>query len=415
MLFKDAIWNYPEYYYDTNFHEIITHDSILNSGQQSFKKELGIANSNLRLERIKFISDKREKIITTLIAFLAFILTIWRSYEYYRQNQINTEKNTQEKLKDKNNLLLQQFSKAADLLKDNDISARLSGIYLFEKIMNESQEYHWQVIEILTAFVREKRNNSLFIVNEQNQSKMNTKMEKYAQGKLINLFVRMQIVAGLPPEITEYFFVPIENDIQSIIKVLGRRNIKYEIDEISGDNLHDLIEEFELNNNDKKIEILKKINRIKKIDLSNTNLNMSSWDNGLNESFFNNIDLKYSHLSQSILTNSNFIGSIFENAYFNSVVFKMSNFSGCNFHEAEFCKTDFSYGIFEYSKFNECTFQEFKMVEAKFDFSELRELHFHHDANIPSEVFSHASLSKVEGLNSKFVTEVKEYKPTVFD
>src|SRR6185369_11541131 len=67
-----------------------------------------------------------------------------------------------------NNLLLAQFSKASELLMNDNITARLSGIYLFEKIMNNSEEYHWTVIEILTAFIREKRSKDKYIVNEEN-------------------------------------------------------------------------------------------------------------------------------------------------------------------------------------------------------------------------------------------------------
>ena len=156
-------------------------------------------------DKLVFVSEKREKIFTGFLVLLGIILTAWRSYELFKQNRNNDRRITHEKeendkrrdhekeVSDKSinlqqqklkqeqedneekreqerdhhnkNILLQQFSTASELLNksgDENIAARLSGIYLFEKIMNTNEDYHWQIVELLTAYVREKRDNRFY-------------------------------------------------------------------------------------------------------------------------------------------------------------------------------------------------------------------------------------------------------------
>jgi hypothetical protein len=51
----------------------------------------------------------------------------------------------------------ERFSKAVEMLSnENSIYTRLGGIYALERIAKDSAKDHWQIMEILTAFVREK-------------------------------------------------------------------------------------------------------------------------------------------------------------------------------------------------------------------------------------------------------------------
>jgi hypothetical protein len=51
----------------------------------------------------------------------------------------------------------ERFSKAVEMLSnEGNLYIRLGGIYALERIAKDSAKDHWQVIEILTAFVREK-------------------------------------------------------------------------------------------------------------------------------------------------------------------------------------------------------------------------------------------------------------------
>jgi Pentapeptide repeats (8 copies) len=49
-----------------------------------------------------------------------------------------------------------RFSKAVELLGDDKLDVRLGGVYALQRIAWDSYKDHWTVIEVLTAFIREK-------------------------------------------------------------------------------------------------------------------------------------------------------------------------------------------------------------------------------------------------------------------
>ena len=57
---------------------------------------------------------------------------------------------------DRQRRITESFSKAVEQLAHNDIEVRLGGIYTLERISKESPDDYWTVMEILTAFVRER-------------------------------------------------------------------------------------------------------------------------------------------------------------------------------------------------------------------------------------------------------------------
>lgn len=129
-------------------------------------------------QKLDAIKDNRSTFIhigAGVLALIGIYLTWRRTNALDNLNKINkenydflNEKNRQDSKTAENNLILQQFSKAAELLNNDKIEARLSGIYLFEKIMNSYEEYHFPVIEILSAFVRENRKNKEYEVLDMN-------------------------------------------------------------------------------------------------------------------------------------------------------------------------------------------------------------------------------------------------------
>jgi len=52
--------------------------------------------------------------------------------------------------------LTERFSKAVELLGSKELALQLGGIYALERIARDSQKDHWTVMEVLTAFVRER-------------------------------------------------------------------------------------------------------------------------------------------------------------------------------------------------------------------------------------------------------------------
>ena len=88
--------------------------------------------------------------------------------------------------------ITERFTRAVGQLGDRDSMAiRLGGIYALERIAKDSDKDHWQVMEVLTAYVRQ-----------------------YAP-------------SDETPDSPQQF-KPIGTDIQAILTVLGRRNAKHE-------------------------------------------------------------------------------------------------------------------------------------------------------------------------------------------
>ena len=85
--------------------------------------------------------------------------------------------------------ITERFTRAVEQLGNRDSMAiRLGGLYALERIATDSEGDHWQVMEVLTAFVREKS----------------------------------------PHREDKPCIQPVAADIQAILTVLGRRNPKYD-------------------------------------------------------------------------------------------------------------------------------------------------------------------------------------------
>lgn len=88
------------------------------------------------------------------------------------------------------------------------LEIRLGGIYSLERIARESEESHWPVVEILTAYVRE---------NARRKHNPNQRLE------------RIMVEGGEAEKFPPSAFIPrIPADIQAILSVLGRRTSTYQ-------------------------------------------------------------------------------------------------------------------------------------------------------------------------------------------
>ena len=87
--------------------------------------------------------------------------------------------------------ITERFTRAIEQLGDDKIAIRLGGIYALERIAKDSDKDHWQVMEVLTAYVRENSPS------------------KWYPG----IIQPLQLIPG---------------DIGAIMVVLGRRNTEHE-------------------------------------------------------------------------------------------------------------------------------------------------------------------------------------------
>ena len=71
-------------------------------------------------------------------ALLSGLYFTWRTLQVNREGQIT-----------------ERFTRAIDHLGSESVDIRLGGIYALERISRESQEDHWPIMEVLTAYVRQ--------------------------------------------------------------------------------------------------------------------------------------------------------------------------------------------------------------------------------------------------------------------
>ncbi len=286
-----------------------------------------------QLDSIKELRNVGLSIGGGLLAFIGIYLTWRRTKALDKQNETSEsnlkaliEKNRQDDEKDRKNFILQQYSKASELLaKDDNIISRLSGITLFEKIMNEYEEYHWAIVELLSTYFREKRS-----IKENNH---------------------LTLSSNFMPE-----------DCIAILKVLEKRNKKFEL--VDGENVEQLIIQFNKSIELENVKYTKILKRAKKIDLSNSFIQGYTFDDPL------------------------YFGFDFENSVFSDCVFKNTNFSFCKFNECilygncNFKGTRFIESHLDGATFNEiklfshCSFATSYIVNVKFINCELSNCDF---------------------------------------
>lgn len=101
--------------------------------------------------------------------------------------------------------LTDRFSKAIELLGNDNLDVRLGGIYALERIARDSQTDHWTVMEVLTAFVREHSPASPIIFTPQSQ------------------VTKEQPQNGEHPSVESNPAERFPADIQTVLTVIGRR------------------------------------------------------------------------------------------------------------------------------------------------------------------------------------------------
>lgn len=232
---------------------------------EDFKRETvqsPISNEQLKLEdRLKLKKDILviEKEVTTIqnsvytpliqvIGGAILSITAYVGYCNFETGQKNLKitEDTQ---------VTNRFTKSIEHLGSDKIDIRLGGIYALEQIAIDSAKHHWTIVEILSAFIREKR----------------------------------------PLNSTD----PVGIDIQAALTVIGRRKV----DQDPNNKYIDLREinlvRVELQNTD-----------FSKANLRGTNLNNAN----LNGVKLNNTNLSLANLIGADLSNAHLNGADFKNA-----------------------------------------------------------------------------------------------------
>jgi uncharacterized protein YjbI with pentapeptide repeats len=239
-----------------------------NARDQSFtvEKNLAIEKDILVIEKDKItIQNGVYATLVQAIGGIILSITAYVGYCNFRVGEKNL-KVTEDKQ------VTERFSKSIEHLGSEKIDVRLGGVYALEQIAIDSSKYHWTIMEILSAFVREKSKKSA--------------LEKEK----------------------------VKEDIQAALTVMARRKI-------------------EQDPQGKRIN-LKQVN-MRFIELQEASINgfNLSFANFMYADFsrgdFSNSDLRNSNLSRADFSDANFSGSDLRN-----VDFCKANISGANFNEA---------------------------------------------------------------------------------
>lgn len=110
-------------------------------------------------EKAELIDKKRGTLISgigtgaTIVGGIVLLVNVGLAVQKLKQD---TDKNETDKKLAEDRLISERFSKAIEQLGSDNIHVRLGGIYSLERIARDSPGDQWTVMEVLTAFIREK-------------------------------------------------------------------------------------------------------------------------------------------------------------------------------------------------------------------------------------------------------------------
>ncbi len=170
------------------------------SATVSPKDKLALEKDRLTLEKDRV--NAQNAIYSTLVQAVGgafFFVTAYFTYRNVRAAEANV-KAAEEKQ------VTERFSRAVEQLGNDNIHVRLGGIYALERIADDSDKDYWQVIEVLTAYVREKAPYPSIKKNEG---------------------VAFRLKNTEPVEEQKKDIPPIPTDIQAVLTVLTRRRYAF--------------------------------------------------------------------------------------------------------------------------------------------------------------------------------------------
>lgn len=248
---------------------------------------------------LKLQNDLRTILVQAVggAALLVGLLFTWRNLKITQETAERNLKTTLE------GQITERFTQAVELLGSADPAMRLGGIYALERIAKDSKRDYWPIMEILTAYLRDKARISIDKVNE----------------PVPDTVVEMRKEINKPSP-----------DIQAILSVLARRPREYET---GGERL-------ELTSTD-----LRRSN-LRGAHLENTELLGAhlAWS-FLNGAHLEGAELYQANLQQALLEDANFEGADLSEAHLEKTSLVRVNLKGTTLHYTNLRGADLSSAI----------------------------------------------------------------------
>jgi hypothetical protein len=252
---------------------------------------------NQKKEKLRIENESRQT-LAQIIGGIIILGGLFFTYSTYRLNTKQLELGTNQQKLNEEGQITDRFTKAVELIGSQEVEVRTAGLYALERISKDSQKDYWTIMEIVSAFVREKSHN-FGVVNQASDSGQRSQSTSSKNRQREN----------------------VASDIKAALTILGTRN---GLDPVG-----------------KKIN-LKKAN-LQNIDLSD--LNFSNTD-------FSDADLSDAILSETKLINAVLVGTTLKGAMISdntdltgadlsSADLRGASLSGVKVTELKFEDTDF--------------------------------------------------------------------------
>jgi uncharacterized protein YjbI with pentapeptide repeats len=253
-----------------------------------------IQNPSIEKKDELTVEDKVRSTWINAIGGLFFFVTAYFAWK-------NSDISHKQLLATQEKQITERFSKAVEQLGEESITVRLGAIYSLERIAKDSKYDHWTIMEVLTAFIREKSNRE----NENLTLLLENEVLRHFAENFMYQGVSTLDVSKIVEGTYSYYNDKVPQDVQASLTVIRRRNIENEsIDNVSEE---------------------------KRLDLSETNLNNTElYKANLDNANLIGAKLNRAGLIKAKLNNALLYGTEFNQAFLNS-----AELNGAKLNEAE--------------------------------------------------------------------------------
>jgi hypothetical protein len=325
-----------------------------------------------QLEQKERLRAARLQFLTTIAAILGGIGVVFNLYytgkreEAFNKSVIAANKSADAALKNaeaaQDKQITERFTKAVEQLASPEMAVRLGGIFALERIAKDSEKDHWTIMEVLTAFVREKRL---------------LKKEEQAENEQL---------AKIP------------TDIQAALFVIGRRDIEKDPENQKLDLSNVSITGANLSKAKLKGANFYQAN-LQQANFNEANLQQAN----LNEAKLEGANLNEAKLEGAILTDTQLQGADLGKAKLQGANLGGAKLQGARLSEAKLQRACLQLADLQSTRLNHAQLQEANLRQANLQEADLNE------ANLKGAFIKLADFRKVRNLTLEQIRSAQEH------